>query len=118
MMDEAHAKASGPFPLEATRSLPMKTFEVGKTYTCRSICDYECIYSFEILKRTDRSVWIRVPQQGDPSTSAGRFRQHRGDRPSRTLLDVPILRAALIPTPRAAKAVAGAWRQKQTEDLD
>ncbi len=34
-------------------------FEVGKTYTCRSICDHDCIYSFTILKRTERSVWVK-----------------------------------------------------------
>ena len=36
-----------------------KQFIVGETYSCRSICDYECIYSFEILKRTAKCVWIK-----------------------------------------------------------
>lgn len=31
-------------------------FIVGKTYTCRSICDSECVYSFTILKRTKTMV--------------------------------------------------------------
>lgn len=34
-------------------------FEVGKTYTCTSICDSECVYSFPILKRTAKCVWIK-----------------------------------------------------------
>ena len=35
-----------------------KQFEVDKTYTCRSICDYDCIYSFTIKSRTAKFVTI------------------------------------------------------------
>lgn len=35
-------------------------FETGKTYSCRSICDHECIYSFTVVSRTDRTVTIGV----------------------------------------------------------
>lgn len=38
-------------------------FEVGETYATRSIGDHECIYSFKIIRRTAKSVWI-------PSTKA------------------------------------------------
>lgn len=38
----------------------MAKFEVGKTYEARSICDYDCIFKFEILRRTEKSVWVRV----------------------------------------------------------
>ena len=34
-------------------------FEIGKTYSCRSICDYECIFSFEVIARTERTVTIK-----------------------------------------------------------
>lgn len=34
----------------------MKKFEVGKTYCSRSICDHECIFTIEIVKRTEKSV--------------------------------------------------------------
>lgn len=33
-----------------------KKFEVGKTYSTRSICDYDCIFSITILSRTDKSI--------------------------------------------------------------
>jgi hypothetical protein len=36
----------------------MTKFEVGKTYWTRSICDSDCIYRFEIKKRTAKSVWV------------------------------------------------------------
>ena len=38
----------------------MRTFKQGKTYTTRSICDYNCIWSFKIHKRTAKSVWVDV----------------------------------------------------------
>jgi len=37
----------------------MKQFVVGNTYTCRSLCDYDCIFSFVVMKRTGRTVWLR-----------------------------------------------------------
>ncbi len=33
-------------------------FEVGRTYTVRSICDYECVFKFEVVKRTEKTVWL------------------------------------------------------------
>ena len=38
----------------------MKKFQVSQTYSTRSIGDYNCIFSFEILKRTAKSVWVEV----------------------------------------------------------
>lgn len=37
-----------------------KTFEVGKTYTTRSIGDHNCIVTALILKRTDKTVTADV----------------------------------------------------------
>ncbi len=34
------------------------SFEVGKTYSTRSACDHECIFSYKITRRTDKSVWV------------------------------------------------------------
>jgi hypothetical protein len=33
-------------------------FEIGKTYTTRSIGDYDCIYSFTVIKRTEKFVTV------------------------------------------------------------
>jgi hypothetical protein len=35
-------------------------FETGKTYYARSIGDHDCVHKFEILRRTDKSVWVEV----------------------------------------------------------
>ena len=53
----------------------MKRFEVGKTYFCRSLCDYDCIYRFTIMKRTARTVWIEYHGK----TKARRVRDYDGN---------------------------------------
>lgn len=34
-------------------------FEPGKTYTCRSIGDHNCIYSYKVTARTEKTITIR-----------------------------------------------------------
>jgi hypothetical protein len=34
----------------------MTQFQVGKTYETTSICDSECVYSFPIISRTNKTV--------------------------------------------------------------
>jgi len=36
----------------------MKKFEINKTYTTRSVCDYDCIFSYTVVSRTDKTVKI------------------------------------------------------------
>lgn len=38
----------------------MQKFEVGKSYATRSICDYDCVFSFTILARTAKQVTINL----------------------------------------------------------
>jgi hypothetical protein len=38
----------------------MTKFQVGKTYSTRSICDWDCVYSFTILARTAKQVTVNV----------------------------------------------------------
>lgn len=37
----------------------MTKFETGKTYATRSLCDYDCIYRFEIVGRTAKTVKVK-----------------------------------------------------------
>jgi hypothetical protein len=37
----------------------MKQFEVGKQYYMRSIGDYDCIWSYEVIKRTAKTVTLK-----------------------------------------------------------
>lgn len=36
----------------------MKTFKIGETYTVRSICNHECIWSYKVIARTAQTVTI------------------------------------------------------------
>ena len=38
----------------------MTKFKIGQTYSERSLCDYECIFSFTILARTAKSITTDV----------------------------------------------------------
>ena len=38
----------------------MKTFESGKTYSTRSICDHDCIFSVDVIKRTAKTVTVNM----------------------------------------------------------
>lgn len=39
-------------------------FEVGQTYSTRSACDYDCVFSFTVVKRTAKTVTIESPTWG------------------------------------------------------
>lgn len=39
-------------------------FEIGKTYSTRSACDYDCIFSFEIVSRTEKTVMLKSSSRG------------------------------------------------------
>ena len=38
----------------------MSKFETGKTYTARSICDHDCIFSITVLARTAKTVTVKT----------------------------------------------------------
>ena len=42
----------------------MKQFQVGKVYQCRSICDYNCIWSYTVIERTAATVTLRDNHSG------------------------------------------------------
>lgn len=47
--------APAPAPAPA-----VKAFEVGKTYTCRSACDWDCVFEYTVVKRTAKRVTLRT----------------------------------------------------------
>jgi len=42
----------------------MKSFEAGKNYQTRSICDHNCIFTAKVLKRTAKTVTV-ITDQGE-----------------------------------------------------
>ena len=41
----------------------MKKFNENKTYETRSICDYDCIFKMEVIKRTEKTITIKIMNQ-------------------------------------------------------
>lgn len=41
-----------------------KTFEIGQTYSTRSACDYDCVFSFKVVSRTEKTVTIESGSRG------------------------------------------------------
>ena len=44
----------------------MNTFIPGKTYTTRSVCDYDCIFTFKCIKRTAKTVTFESIMRNKP----------------------------------------------------
>ena len=42
----------------------MNTFKTNTVYKTRSICDSECIFSFEVVSRTSKTVTIKSKMDG------------------------------------------------------
>jgi hypothetical protein len=44
-----------------------KTFEIGRTYFARSACDYDTVFTFEVVKRTEKTITIKSRTWGTTS---------------------------------------------------
>ena len=42
-----------------TTTIKETKFETGKTYFTRSACDHNCIFSYTVVRRTAKSVWLK-----------------------------------------------------------
>ena len=45
--------------MSTTPARAAKKFVAGRTYSTRSACDHDCIFSFELVSRTEKTVTIR-----------------------------------------------------------
>jgi hypothetical protein len=36
----------------------MNTFKAGKQYTCKSICDSDCVFLMVVVSRTDKTIKV------------------------------------------------------------
>lgn len=41
------------------------TFQAGRTYQVRSVCDADCIFQYEVLKRTAKTLTIKSRMRGE-----------------------------------------------------
>lgn len=40
-----------------------RQFVVGRSYSVRSICDHDCIFTFEVVGRTEKTVTLKAGQR-------------------------------------------------------
>ena len=45
--------------------MSLQQFKAGETYECRSICDHNCVWSFVVVRRTAKTVWIQEDGKGE-----------------------------------------------------
>ena len=46
-------------PVAAEKPSEPARFVAGQTYTCRSICSYDTIFEYTIIRRTAKTIWIK-----------------------------------------------------------
>lgn len=56
----------------------MKTFETGKTYSMRSICDHNCIWTYTVTKRTAQTITITDGEETKTCRISKRYSEYRG----------------------------------------
>ena len=56
----------------------MKTFEIGKTYSTRSICNHDCVWSFTIINRTAQTVTITDGKETKKCRINKKLSEYRG----------------------------------------
>jgi hypothetical protein len=74
----------------------MKTFEIGKTYTMRSACDHECVWSYTVTARTAQTITItdgKEIKRCRISKQTSQFRNAESIRPLGEYSMAPILSA-------------------------
>lgn len=72
----------------------MKKFEINKTYSCRSVCDNDCVWQFKVISRTDKTVKI-VDTQNKKEMNRKIINNSNGEyvKPFGSYSMCPILRA-------------------------
>lgn len=56
----------------------MKKFEVGKTYTMRSIGDHDCIWSYTVMARTAQTVTLTDGKETKKCRISKQLSEYRG----------------------------------------
>lgn len=71
-------------------------FKTGRKYSCTSICDSECVWIFEVVKRTLKSLWIKDDEGNIIRKKIKLFMDEETISPKGTYSMSPMLRASKI----------------------
>ena len=56
----------------------MKKFEIGGTYSMRSICDHNCIWTYTVTARTEQTVTITDGKKTQKCRISKKISEYRG----------------------------------------
>lgn len=71
----------------------MTTFEIGKTYTCFSPCDQNCVWSFVVVKRTPCTITLRDKSGKEKRCRVSVYKNEETVYPLGSYSMCPVLRA-------------------------
>jgi hypothetical protein len=74
----------------------MAKFIVGNTYSMRSICDHECVWTFTVIKRTAATITITDGKETKTCRIVKKYSEYDGRetvKPFGTYSMCPLLRA-------------------------
>ena len=59
----------------------MKKFEIGSTYSMRSACDHNCIWTYTVTKRTSQTITITDGKETKTCRISKRITESRNAEP-------------------------------------
>lgn len=63
----------------------MKKFEIGKTYSMRSICDHNCVWEYTVTARTAQTITITDGKEVKTCRIVKKLSEYRGTETVRPL---------------------------------
>ena len=56
----------------------MTKFEIGKEYSCRSICDHNCIWTYTVTARTEKTITVTDGKKTKKLRIIAKLSEYRG----------------------------------------
>lgn len=78
----------------------MKTFEIGKTYSMKSVCNQDCVWAYEIIARTTSTITITDGKETKTCRINKKYSEYRN---AETIF--PLGKYSMAPTLSADKEV-------------
>lgn len=55
----------------------MKKFEIGKEYSMKSVCDTNCVWTYKVIARTEKTVTITDGKKTQKCRIIGKLSEYR-----------------------------------------
>lgn len=51
--------------IQASRLFGSANFEIGSSYFCRSVCGHDCVWIFDVIGRTEKTITLFSKSEGE-----------------------------------------------------